>query len=85
MYIYDRKNEMGGKIYSEMLKKRKQKSSTRLGNRVIMRKRMQNKGYNHVKKPRAFNKGHTRGELTITLIRGMLTKRRYELIFGHSP
>ena len=45
---------------------------------------MQNKSHNDVNKPRAFSKGRIRGELTITPIRGMLTKRRYELIFGHS-
>ena len=75
---------MRGKIYSKMLKKRKQKSSMGLNNRVIVRKRMQNKSHNDVKKPRAFSKGRIRGELTITPIRGMLTKRRYEIIFGHS-
>jgi len=79
------KNEMGGKNYSKMLKQRKQKSSTGLGNRVIVRKRMQNKGHNHVEKSRAFRKFHTRGELIITPIRWTLTKRRYELVFGHNP
>ena len=75
MYIYDRKNEMEGKIYNELLYNRKQKLSTGLSNRVIMRKRMQNKGHNHVNKSRTFSKGSTRGELAITLIRGMLTER----------
>ena len=46
---------------------------------------MQNKSYDNVKKPRAFSKGRTRAELTITPIRWMLTKRRDEIIFGHSP
>jgi len=83
-YIYDRKNEMKGKIYSKMPQKRKQKSSTRLINRVIVRKIMQNKGHNHVKKPRAFSKGRTRSELTITPIRGTLIKTRYKLVFRYS-
>ena len=56
-----------------------------LGNRVIMRKRMQNKSYDHVKKPRAFSKGCIGSKLMITPIRGMPTKRRYELVFGHNP
>ena len=45
---------------------------------------MENKSHDHVKKPRAFSKGCIRGELMITLIIGTLTKRRYELVFGHS-
>ena len=40
MNIYNRQNEMRGKIYSEMLKKRQQKSSTRLCVGVIVRKMM---------------------------------------------
>ena len=55
--IYDQKNEMKGKIYSEMLYQRKQKLSTGLGNKVIMRKGMKNKSHNHVQKSRAFSKG----------------------------
>ena len=42
-HIYNRKNKMWRKIYSEMLKKRKQKSSTRLYDRVIVREWVQNK------------------------------------------
>ena len=45
---------------------------------------MENKSHDHVKKPRAFSKGCIRGELMITPIIGTLTKRRYELVFGHS-
>ena len=40
MNIYDRQNEVRGKIYSEMLKKRYQKSSTRLCDGAIVRKMM---------------------------------------------
>ena len=53
MDIYDRKNKMKSKIYGKMLKKGQQKSSTRLCDRVIVRKRVKNKSHNHVKKPRA--------------------------------
>ena len=49
-----------------------------------MRKRMQNKGHNHVKEMRAFSKGRTRSELTITPIGWMLTKNKNKLIFRHS-
>ena len=38
MNIYDRQNKVRGKIYSEMLKKRQQKSSTSLYDGVIMKK-----------------------------------------------
>ena len=46
---------------------------------------MQNKSYNHVKKSRAFSKGHTGSELMITPIRWMLTKSKYKPVFRHSP
>ena len=57
----------------------------RLINRVIMRKGMKNKSHNHVQKLRAFSKGRTKSELTITPIEWTLTKSRNELLFGHSP
>ena len=85
IYIYNRKNEMRGKIYSEMLYQRKQKSSIGLSNRVIMRKGMKNKSHNHVQKPRAFSKGRIVSELTLTLIRRALKKSKNKLVFGHSP
>ena len=56
MDIYDRKNKMRSKIYNKMLKKGHQKSSMRLCDRDIVRKRVKNKSHNHVKKPRAFAK-----------------------------
>ena len=43
MNIFNRQNEMKREIYSKMLKKRKQKSSTRLYDRVIVREWVQNK------------------------------------------
>ena len=39
MNIYDRKNEVRRKIYGKTLNKRKQKSSIRLCDRVIVRER----------------------------------------------
>ena len=36
-------------------------------------------------KPRAFSKGRTRSELTITPIRRALAKSRNQLVFGHCP
>ena len=83
--IYDRKNKVRRKIYSKMLKKGQQKSSTRLCDRVTVRKRVKNKCHNHVQKPRAFSNSRTISELTLTPIRRALTKSRFELIFGHSP
>ena len=40
------------------------------GNRVIVRKRMQNKSHNHVMKLGAFSKCHTRSKLMITQLEG---------------
>ena len=48
MNIYNRQNEMRREIYSKLLKKRQQKSSTRLCNGVIVREWMKNKGHYHV-------------------------------------
>ena len=76
---------MRREIYSEMLKKGQQKPSTRLCDRVIVRKREKNKCHDYVQKPRAFSKSRTVSELTLTPVRRALTKSRFELIFGHSP
>ena len=73
------------KIYGKMLKKGQQKSSTRLYDRVIMRKRVKNECHNHVKKSRVFRKGWTVSELTLTPIRRALTESRFELILRHNP
>ena len=83
--IYDRKNKVRRKIYSKMLKKGQQKSSTRLCDRVIAREKVKNKSHDHVKKPRAFCKARAVSELTLTPLRRALTESRFELIFGHSP
>ena len=84
MNIYNRKNEMRRKIYSKMLKKGQTKLSTRLCDRVIVRKRVENKCRDHVKKPRAFCKAQTVSELTLTPLRRMHTESRFELVFRHS-
>ena len=85
MTIYDRKNEVRRKIYSEMLKKRQQKSSTRLCDGVIVREWMQNKSQHHVHEFRTFSKRSTWYKETFTLSSRVLTERRHKLIPGHSP
>ena len=74
MSIYDGKNKMRREINRKMLKKGQQKSSMRLGDRVIMRERMEYKGHHHVQKPRAFCKGRIVSELALTPLRRKLTK-----------
>ena len=85
MDIYNRTNKVRRKIYSKMLKKGQQKSSMRFYDRVIVRKRVKNKYHDHVQKLRAFSKGRTVSELTLTPIRRALTESRFKLIFGHIP
>ena len=68
-----------------MLKKEKQKLSTRLCDRVIVREKMKYKSHDHVKKTRAFSKGRIGSELTITPNIWTLTKRRNKLVFGPNP
>ena len=46
--IYKGENEMKGKVYSKVLNEGKQKSSTRLDNRVIVRQGMENKCHHHI-------------------------------------
>ena len=85
MNIYNRKNEVRRKIYSKMLKKTQQKSSTRLCNGVLVRKWMQNKSHHHVHEFRTFSKRSTWCKQTLTPSSKALTKSRHELIPGHSP
>ena len=68
-----------------MLKKGQQKSSTRLGDGVIVKETMEYKGHHHVQKPHAFCKGRTVNELALTPLERTLTKSWFELILGHSP
>ena len=83
LYIYDRKNNVKRKIYSKMLKKGQQKSSTRLCDRFIVRERVKNKSHDHVLKPRAFCKARTVTELMLTPLRRVLIESRFELVFRH--
>ena len=71
--------------YSEILKKRKQISSMRLCDRVIMREWMQNKSHHHVYEFRTFSKGLSWCKLTITPIRRALAESKDYLVLGHSP
>ena len=74
MNIYDGKNKIRREINSKMLKKEQQKLSMRLGDKVIVRERMEYKGHHHVQKSRAFCKGRTVSELTFILLERTLTK-----------
>ena len=84
MNIYDRKNEVRRKIYSEMLKKRQRKSSTRLCDGVIVREWMQNKNHHHVHESRTFSKRSTWYKEMLTPSNRALTERRHELIPRHN-
>ena len=57
-----------------MLKKRKQKWSTRLCDRVIVREWVQNKSHHHVYESRTFSKGLTWCKLMVTSIKGRSQK-----------
>ena len=76
---------MWRKTYSKVLKKRKQKSSMRLCDRVIVREWVQNKSHHYVHESRTFSKGLTWCKLMITPSRGALVESRDHLIFGHNP
>ena len=54
--INKRENEVRREVYGKILNEGKQKASTSLGNRVIVRQRMKNECYHHVKEPRPFAK-----------------------------
>ena len=68
-----------------MLKKRKQKLSTRVCDRVIVKEWMQNKSHHHVYESMTFSKCLTWCKLTITPIKRALAECRNYLVFGHSP
>ena len=76
---------MRRKVYSKMLKKRQQKSSTRLCDGVIVREWMEYKSHHHIYEYRTFSKRPTWCKLTITPIRRALIESSHELILGHSP
>ena len=85
MDIYNRKNEIRKEVYSKMLKKTQQKSSTRLCDGDVVREWMEYKSHHHVYESRTFSKRPTWCKLKITPIRRVLTESSHELIFGHSP
>ena len=85
MNIYNRQNEKKRKVYGKMLKKRQQKSSTRLCDGVIVREGMQNKSHHHVHESRTFSKRSTWCKKMLTPSRRALTESRHELIPKHSP
>ena len=68
-----------------MLKKRQQKSGTKLCDRIVVREWVQNKSHHRVYESRTFSEGLTLCKLTITLIRRALVESRDHLVFGHSP
>ena len=76
---------MWRKINNKMLKKRQQKSSMRLYDRVVVRKWVKNKSHHHVHESRTFSKRPTWCELTITPIYRTLTESGNHLVFGHNP
>ena len=65
---------MRREINRKILKKGKKKLSTRLGDRVIMREKMEYKGHHHVQKPWAFYQGRTVSEQTLTPLGRIYTK-----------
>ena len=85
MNIYNKKNEMRREVYNKILKKRQQKPRTRLCDGVIMRERIEYKGYHHVQKLWAFYKTQTVSELVLTPLGRTLTKSGFKFILGHSP
>ena len=76
---------MRREINSKMLEKEQQKPRTRLCDGVIMKERIEYKGYHHVQKPWAFRKTQTVSELVLTPLGRMLTKSGFKFILGHSP
>ena len=76
---------MRRKVNGKMLKKRQQKSSTRLCNGVKVREWMQNKSHHHVHEFRTFSKRSTLCKKTLTPSSRALTKRRHEFIPEHYP
>ena len=55
-HIYDRCDEMKGKVNGEILQKRQKKMRTRLSDRVIVRQQSESECHHYVKEPRAFCK-----------------------------
>ena len=74
--IKDRSDEVSGKVYNEVLKEGQKKSSTRHGDKVIVRQWSKNKCYHHVKESQTFCKARAWGVLLPTQYGRCLTKVR---------
>ena len=75
---------MRREVYSKMLKKRQQKLSTRLYDRVVVKEWMEYKSHHHVYESRTFNKRPTWCKPSITPIKRALAESSHEFILGHS-
>ena len=56
IHIYDRCDEVRGKVNGKILHQGNKKSSTRVSNGVIVRQRSESECHHHVKESRAFGK-----------------------------
>ena len=61
IHIYDRCDEVRGKVNGKILHQGKKKMSMRLSDRVIVRQRCKNECHHHVKEPQAFGKARAWG------------------------
>ena len=61
IHIYDRCDEVRGKVNVEILQKRQKKTSMRLSNGVIVRQWSESECHHHVKEPQAFGKARVWG------------------------
>ena len=64
---------------------KKEKSSTKLCDRVMVREWVQNKSHHYVHESRTFSERSKWCKLTLNPSRRAVTKSRHELIPGHSP
>ena len=77
IHIYDRCDEVKGKVNGKILHQGKKKTSMRLSDGVITRQKSESECHHHVKESRAFGKALTTPYRT-------LTKVRDKLVSGHS-
>ena len=61
IHIYDRCNEVKGKVNGKILHQGKKKTSTRLSDGVIVRQRSESECHHHVKESWAFGKARAWG------------------------
>ena len=78
--IDDKCDEVKGKVYREVLKKRQKKMSTRLCDRIIVRQRSKSKCHHHIKESQTFCKSRALGVLLPTPYGRCLTKVRQKLV-----